>query len=109
MQELTTTATLVEYGTFEGGTSMTAVLPRGELEAALRADESAQFWLEVGQEGGEELGRLTIELTPTEIGEMLRRSSRDDVVLALDAAGVASLLEDPDVEAHGCVVCWRSP
>lgn len=101
MHGLTITANLVEYEALDDTSTITTVLSRSELEEALGADESTRLWIEVGQEGGEELGRLAIELAPTEIDEVLRRSTGDDVVLALDAAGVASLLDDPDVEAHG--------
>lgn len=101
MQELTTTATLVEYGTFEGGSAITAVLARSELEAALHADESAQLWFEFGRDEDEETRRLTIEVTSTDVEEMLRLSTGDDVVLALDAGTVGGLFDEPDVEAHG--------
>ena len=48
-----------------------------------------------------QLARLTVELTPAEAEELLRRSSGDDVMVALGASGVIDLFEDPDVEAHG--------
>lgn len=101
MQELTTTATLVEYGTFEGGSPITAVLARSELEAALNADESAQLWFELGLDGDDETTRLTLDLTPTDLEEMLRLSTGDEVSLALDGDALAGLFADPDVEAHG--------
>jgi hypothetical protein len=101
MQELTTTATLVEYGTFEGGSPITAILARSELEAALNTHESAQLWFELGLDGDEETTRLTLDLTPTDLEEMLRRSTEDEVSLALDGDALAGLFADPDVEAHG--------
>lgn len=101
MQELTTTATLVEYGTFEGGSPITAILARSELEAALNTHESAQLWFELGLDGDEETTRLTLDLTPTDLEEMLRRSTGDEVSLALDGDALAGLFADPDVEAHG--------
>jgi hypothetical protein len=101
MQELTTTATLVEYGTFEGGSPITAILARSELEAALNTHESAQLWFELGFDGDEETTRLTLDLTPTDLEEMLRRSTGDEVSLALDGDALAGLFADPDVEAHG--------
>ena len=101
MQELTTTATLVEYGTFEGGSPITAILARSELEAALNTHESAQLWFELGLDGDEETTRLTLDLTPTDLEEMLRRSTGDQVSLALDGDALAGLFADPDVEAHG--------
>lgn len=101
MQELTTTATLVEYGTFEGGSPITAILARSELEAALNTHESAQLWFELGVDGDEETTRLTLDLTPTDLEEMLRLSTGDEVSLALDGDALAGLFADPDVEAHG--------
>lgn len=101
MQELTTTATLVDYGTFEGGSAITAVLARNELEAALHADESARLWFEFGRDEDEETRRLTIDVASTDVEEMLRLSTGDDLVLALDAGAVGGLFDDPDVEAHG--------
>ena len=101
MQELTTTATLVEYGTFEGRSPITAILARSELEAALNTHESAQLWFELGFDGDEETTRLTLDLTPTDLEEMLRRSTGDEVSLALDGDALAGLFADPDVEAHG--------
>jgi hypothetical protein len=101
MHELTTTATLVEYGTFEGGSSITAILARSELEAALNTHESAQLWFELGLDGDEETTRLTLDLTPKDLEEMLRRSTGDEVSLALDGDALAGLFADPDVEAHG--------
>jgi hypothetical protein len=101
MQELTTTATLVEYATFEGGSPITAILARSEFEAVLNTHESAHLWFELGLDGDEETTRLTLDLTPTDLEEMLRRSTGDEVSLALDGDALAGLFADPDVEAHG--------
>ena len=101
MQELTTTATLVQYGALEGGSAITAVLARNELEAALHADESAQLWFELGLDEDEVTRRLTLDLAPADLEEMLRLSTGDEVVLALDGDAVAGFFDDPDVEAHG--------
>jgi hypothetical protein len=99
MQELTTTANLVEYANLED--PINAVLERSELEAALRADEPAALWFEFGQDEDEELRLLTIELGSAEIEEMLRRSIGGEVTFAIDADPVASLFDESDVEAHG--------
>ena len=98
MQELKTTATLVDDATFEGG-AVTAVLSRGELQGMLGA-ASPGLWFELGFED-DEVNRLTIELEPADIEEMLRVADGDEVVLALDAGAISGLLEVPDVEAHG--------
>jgi hypothetical protein len=98
MQEVSTTATLVEPAAFEGGIS--TVLSRREIEEALEADaESFALWFDLAS--GEDQARLTLELTPAEAEQLLRDSAGDEVTVALGGAGLASLFEDPDVEAHG--------
>jgi hypothetical protein len=99
MPEVTTIASLVDYETLAGEESVTAVLERNALEAALGAD-SPGLWFEVGYED-EDVSRVTVELARDDVEEILRLSSGDDVMLALHAAAVASLLDVPEVEAHG--------
>ncbi|MDH4340226.1 MAG: hypothetical protein OEW47_07685 [Thermoleophilia bacterium] len=101
MQELTTSATLLEYGTFEGGNPITAVLARSELEAALNTDGSTRLWFELGFGDGEDAARLTLDLAHADLEEMLRRSPGDEVAFALDGDALAGLFDAPDVEAHG--------
>jgi hypothetical protein len=84
-----------------GGSPITANLARSELEAGLNTHESAQLWFELGLDGDEETTRLTLDLTPTDLEEMLRRSTGDEVSLALAGNALAGLFADPDVEAHG--------
>lgn len=98
MQELATSATLVDYETLEDD-SIAAVVARSELEAALAADETAGLWLELGDDV--ETSRLTLELKPADVEEILRSSPGDEIVLALDGDEVSGLFADPDVEAHG--------
>lgn len=43
----------------------------------------------------------TLDLAPADLEEMLRRSTGDEIALALDGDAVAGLFDDPDVEAHG--------
>jgi hypothetical protein len=99
MQELITPVNLVEYEAL--GDSITAVLPRRELEAARRTNETAQLWFELGSEAGEEQGRLTIDIASADLVEILRTSTGEDVTLALDSEAIAGLFDEPDVEAHG--------
>jgi hypothetical protein len=98
MQEVATTATLVEDASFDGG-AVTAVLSRRDVEAVLGVDSPA-LWLELGHEG-DEASRVTVQLEPADVEEMLRLSEGDEVVLALDAGGLTGIVEEPDVEAHG--------
>jgi hypothetical protein len=98
MQEVKTTANLVEYGSFDDGGSVTAVLARSDVEAALEDD--AGLWFEIGYED-EDAGRLTIDLQPTDLEAILGQTEGDEVVLALDGDWVSGVFEDSDVEAHG--------
>jgi hypothetical protein len=101
MQELVTRASLVEYETLEEAAPITAVLARSELEAALDADDSAQLWFDIGSAEDEEITRLTLDLTLADLQEILRFSTADEIVVALDPDGVEGLLAEPEVEAHG--------
>ena len=100
MQELTTTATLVDYETFAGGRPITAQFAREELEAALGADDSPQLWFELGLDD-EDTKLLTLDLDTAALEQMLRIAGGDDVLVAFDSDAVAGLFDDPDVEAHG--------
>jgi len=99
MQELKTTASLVDYEALDA--SITAVLARRELEEALAADEPAQLWLELGQEGFDDSWLLAVDLGSEQVEELLGRSPGDEVTLALDEEGLVGLLGDAEVEAHG--------
>ena len=101
MQELTTTGSLVEYGTLESRSPVTAVLARSELEAALDAGESSQLWFELVREDDEQAKLLTIDMVSGDLEEMLRRSTGDEIMLALDETALEGLFDDADVEAHG--------
>jgi hypothetical protein len=79
--------------------SLTTIVARSVLEAALAEDDPARLWFEVGD--GEDSRRLEIDLSTADLEELLRLSGSDDVALTLDADEVAGLFDDPDVEAHG--------
>ena len=98
MLELKTTARLVGHETLEE--SLTTTFARDELETAVENGDGAQLWFELGLDE-DEPRRLTIDLAPAEIAEILRLSDGDDVALALDGAGIARFFEEPEVEAHG--------
>jgi hypothetical protein len=99
MQERTATGNLIEYELIQEKPSVAAVLARGELEAALHAQEPIGLWFELGRGGETETSQLTLELTPTDVEEMLQSSPGDEVVVALDADEVEGVFAD--VEAHG--------
>ena len=98
MQQLTTTATFTERQLDDD--VLTTIVARSVLEAALAEDEKAELWFEIGRED-EDATRLAIDLSASDLEEILRRSSGDEVALALDGDAVAGLLDDPEVEAHG--------
>ncbi len=98
MQEVKTTANLVEYGSFDDSGSVTAVLARKDVEAALEGD--AGLWFELGYED-EDAGRLTVDLQPADLEKILSETEGDEVVLALDRDWVSGVFEEADVEAHG--------
>jgi hypothetical protein len=99
MQERTATGNLIQYELLQERASFAAVLARGELEAALHAQEPIGLWFELGHGGEAETSQLTLELTPTDVEEMLQSSPGDDVIVALDADEVERVFAD--VEAHG--------
>lgn len=102
MLELTTTGRLVEYETLEDRSDLAAVLARKELEAAVESGEPAQLWLELAlADGEEETARVTIDLLPAELAEILSRAGGSDVAFAFDEEALASVLGDSEVEAHG--------
>jgi hypothetical protein len=100
MQEVATTANLVDYETLVDD-SIAAVIARSELEAALAAHEAAGLWFELEHEDDAESRRLTLSVTSAEIEEILRFSPGDEIILALDGDQVSTLFADPDVSAHG--------
>jgi len=99
MQELATSATLVDDAALADG-AVTAVLSRDELESMLGA-ASPGLWFELGYEDEEPSGRVTIDLAPTDIEEMLRLSEGNEIVLALDGDWVSAALQDGDAEVEG--------
>lgn len=100
MRELTTSANLVDGGSFDDQGPV-AVLSRRELDAVLEVGEPAQLWLELGRDDSDDTRLLSLDLATTDIEAMLGRSSGDDVYLALDGDALWAIFEDPEVEAHG--------
>jgi hypothetical protein len=98
MQQLTTTATFTDRQLDDD--VLTTIVARSVLEAALAEDEKAELWFEIGRED-DETTRLAIDLSASDLEEILQLSSGDDVALTLDGDGVAGLFDDSDVQAHG--------
>jgi hypothetical protein len=101
MQQLTTTATFTDRRPDDD--VLTTIVARSVLEAALAEDDKAELWFEIGRED-DETARLAIDLSASDLDEILRLSSGDDVALTLDGDSIAGLFDDPDVEAHGLKV-----
>ena len=99
MQVVQARATFVTPEAFDE--SLTTIVARSVLEAALKEDEPAELWFELGTEDDEDVSRLSIDLSTTDIEQLLRLSSEDEIALTLDGEGVESLFGEPDVEGHG--------
>jgi hypothetical protein len=79
--------------------SLTTIVARSVLEAALQEKEPAELWFEL--ESGDDVNRLSIDLSYSDIEQLLSLSSEDEIALSLDGEAVESLFDDADVEAHG--------
>ena len=101
MREVMVTGNLVESRTLDSDTTLTAVLPRREIEAALHGGDALALWFDIAGERDDETMRLTVEMSSTDAEQALELSKDDDLVFALDAGSLEKLYGDPDVEAHG--------
>ena len=80
--------------------SLTTIVARSVLEAALAEGEPSTLWFEVGDDVDSR--RIEVDLSTADLEELLRMSGSDDVALTLDGDEIARLFgEPPDVEAHG--------
>jgi hypothetical protein len=97
MQVTHATAALTTSDTVDE--SLTTIVARSVLEAALAEGDPARLWFEVGDD--EDSRRLEVDLSTADLEELLRMSGSDDVALTLDGDEIAGLFDDPDVEGHG--------
>ena len=97
MPQLKTTATF--SGREPDDDALTTIVARSVLEAALREGDEAELWFDIAR--GDKRSRLAVDVSTTDLEEILRLSGGDDVMLALDGGAVEGLFDDPDVEAHG--------
>lgn len=81
--------------------SLTTIVARSVLEAALQEEEPAELWFELAAEDGDDVSRLSVDLSTSDIEELLGMSSGDEIALTLDGDEIARLFGDADVEAHG--------
>jgi hypothetical protein len=99
MQVVQTRATFVTPESIDE--SLTTIVARSVLEAALKDEQPAELWFELGTDESDDVNRLSIDLSYTDIEELLRMSPEDEIALSLDGAEVGSLFGEADVEAHG--------
>ena len=71
--------------------SLTTIVARSVLEAALKEDQSAELWFDLANEDGEDAGRLSVDLAYTDIEELLRLSPGNEITLSLDGDEVENL------------------
>jgi hypothetical protein len=81
--------------------SLTTIVARSVLEAALQEEEPAELWFELQSEDGDDVSRLSVDLSNSDIEELLRLSPEDEIALSLDGEEIENLFDDADVEAHG--------
>jgi hypothetical protein len=101
MQELRTTATFTNEQPDRD--ALTTIVARSVLEAALAEGEPAELWFDLAR-ADDEVSRLSIDLAPTDMEQLLGLSSEDEIAVSLDGEAIAGLFDDPDVEAHGLKV-----
>jgi hypothetical protein len=101
MEDLTARARLVHASEVDAG-SVTATVPRSEIEAALAADDGpADLILDVARvdDGGGR--RIAVEWDRDDLERLLRQAEDDAVVFAFDREPLALAFDEPDVEGHG--------
>jgi hypothetical protein len=102
MEEVASTAKLVDTITPDDGHALTATIPRSQVEAALK-DGSADLILDVARihDGEREDRTATISWEQPDLEGLLRRASGDQIELTFDPAELERMLDTSDVEAHG--------
>jgi hypothetical protein len=102
MEEVASTARLVDTVAPGDGHALTATIPRSQVAAALEEGGSADLILNVARmhDGDRENRTATISWERPDLEELLRRASGDQIELTFDQAELERML-DADVEAHG--------
>jgi hypothetical protein len=103
MEEVASTPKLVDPTAITAEGALTATLPRADIEAALHDDVGADLFLEIARiQNGERNDRtVKVAWTRSELEDLLKQASGDQVTLTFDPAEVERMLDDPDFEAHG--------
>jgi hypothetical protein len=100
MPDATGTAKLVDAGRVFDGRGVTAAIPRGEVERAVRSETNPELFLDIGRIGTDEAQTLRVAWELEDLEELLRTSEGDEIGLEFDPAELEQALE-ADVEAHG--------
>jgi hypothetical protein len=103
MEEVASTAKLVDTIAPDDGHALTATIPRSQVEAALEEGASADLILDIARihDGDREDRTATIAWERPDLEELLRRASGDQIELTFDQAELERTLDASDVEAHG--------
>lgn len=80
--------------------ALTTIVARSILEAALAEGEPGELWLELERDD-DGPRRLAVDLTQTDLEQLLHLSSEDEIGLSLNGEEIERLFDDADVEAHG--------
>jgi hypothetical protein len=102
MEDLTTRAQLVD-GSEVGAQSITATVPRREIEDTLAGDDGpADLILDVAGGGASgETRRIAVEWERDDLERLLRQADGESVLFTFDRRALAQAFEDADVESHG--------
>ena len=79
-------------------------VPRSEIEEALEAGTTSEFFLDVARErDGEREAehRITVSWEPADLEKLLSSTTGDEVTFAFKADELARMFDEPDVEAQG--------
>ena len=102
---LTAKAALVDPAALEDGDNVIAThVPRAEIEEALEAGTTSEFFLDVAREreGEREAEqRITVSWEPADLEKLLGSTTGDEVTFAFKADELARMFDEPDVEAQG--------
>ena len=102
MEEVASTAKLVDAGAVEPQQGLTATLPRSDVEAALQDDAGADLFLEIAriQNGERDDRTIKVAWDRSDLQELLK-SGGDSITFVFDQSELERMLDDPDVEAQG--------
>lgn len=105
MTALTAKAALVDPAALEDGDNVIAThVPRAEIEEALEAGTTSEFFLDVAREreGEREAEqRITVSWEPADLEKLLGSTTGDEVTFAFKTDELARMFDEPDVEAQG--------